>query len=196
MVVKYDQKVLENIPEEWAREIRALRDDPRFSHITSPPSYTELWHYSILRRNDTKAPFDEFKDNILKGFYGHVGIDIAFKIPPIESAPVSNRIFVPGFYVPNKATLESFLAERGIPAGPINNVGRLHSMWETFFDSPGQNNYLDDPTITLPKSIVHGETMKGHDGHGSSHFDITEFMQRLGQKYSIPVYSYVKEKAA
>mgnify|MGYP001567587327 CR=1 FL=1 len=187
MVVRYDEQFFEDIPEEIVKELRSLRSDPRFSNIPDV-SRTMLWQYFIDRKNHIGMSFDEFKKYIKSGYGGGgMDIDIAFTIPPIESASKSDRIFVAGFGLTDER-VHSFLANNDLQKSPLSQTGRLNFMWNVFYDSQG-NNFLDDPTITLPKLIVHGETMKGHEGIGNAHFNIEKLMQGLGKKYSIPVHS-------
>ena len=182
MVVKYDEQFFESIPEEIVRELRDLRNDSRFAN-TPEASHTMLWQYFIDRKNYQNTSFNDFK-----GIISYIGnVEQGFRIPPIKSAPKSDRIFVPGFGINNPVRVYSFLRQRGLSQGPLSEVGRLHSIWQTFFDSQG-DNFLDDPTITIPQAIVHGETMKGYD-NGNAHFPIADLMQRVGKKYEIPVYS-------
>ena len=221
MVVEYDEEFFRQIPEEWVRELRTLSHKQFSESRQESPTgitYTGLWDYAIQRGLLKEMDFDQFEKHI-SGRYDNVAP--GFTIPPILSAPKSDRIFAPGFYMPGNREIYAFLGTKDfsppmtidVASAPIHlvgtalsrnkrllekislsRVGRLHSIWQTFYDSLG-DKFLDDPSITLPRVIVHGETMKGHDGVGSAHFDIADLMQKLGEKYSIPVYSLEREVA-
>ena len=197
MVVKYDEQFFEQIPEEWVRELRSLAHK-RFaeSQQESPAgiTYTGLWNYAIQRGLLKEMDFDRFEKHICQRYDN---VAPGFTIPPILNAPKSDRVFAPGFYMPSDPMIYSALRRNNFALNPgtsLSKIRRLHSIWQTFYDSLG-DKFLDDPSITLPRVIVHGETMKGHDGVGSAHFDIADLMQKLGEKYSIPVYSLEREVA-
>jgi len=192
MAVEYDEQFFREIPEETLGEVRSLKDDPRFEGIPDV-SRTMVWKYSNDRRRYDGISFAEFKNLITSSY--NSSIDNAFRIPPINNAPFSNRVFSPGFGMTTDNMddlIRDLLREEGFSRDPskltLSKVGRLPFLWTTFFDSQGED-FLGDPTITLPRVIVYGETMKGHDGHGSSHFEIEGLMKRIGEKYNIPTYS-------
>jgi hypothetical protein len=185
MTIEYDEQVFEQIPDALARELREFEKE-------NGVNYTNLWEYSLVRPG-VDQPFDEFKEMVEKGHGIYDQVSTAFRIPPIKSAPVSERVFVAGFDLPTGFELESLLRERRICEGlGVSQVRRLRFLWRTFFDSKGEY-FLDDPSITLPIKIVHGKTMKGHDGIGTTHFEISDLMHGLGRKYSIPVYTLDEE---
>jgi hypothetical protein len=191
MAVVYDEKFFHEIPEEMLRELRSLREDPGFAGIDDV-SRTMAWEYVNDRRGydrqmGKEMSFEQFKRHI-QGMFGSV--DNAFIIPPIKSAPSSDRIFCPGFYIPNDRIFE-LLREEGFDVSGelvLSKVKRLNSLWGTFFDSQG-GDFLGDPTITLPRAIIYGETMKGYERGSSSHFGIDKLMEGIGEKYNLPTFS-------
>lgn len=193
-IVSYDEHFFQRIPEKWVSELRRLCKNGQYFRGFNV-NKTILWHYFHDRKELEHLNFENFRNCL---YDDDDCVAQGFRIPPINSAPKSDRIFAPGFGI-IESRIFSHTGPGKIPHGQIDRVGNFCSIWPVFYDSVG-NNFLDDPTITLPGTIVYGKIMKSSGRNRMRHFErtglmqprdyeIANLMQRIGQKYSIPVFS-------